>query len=80
MEQIEQKCYKLSFLCLLMVLVTNFPTVVILTNISKIPMKYEKFSITQSQDIQKKLIFVILALSRFVPYFLTVFIGDQLCT
>ena len=41
-----------------MVLVTNFPTNVILTNLSKIPMKYEKFSITLTQDIQKDQIFV----------------------
>ena len=57
-----------------MVLVTNFPTNVILTNLSKIPMKYEKFSMPLSQDILKKLIFVILALSRSEVEFLTVFL------
>ena len=41
-----------------MVLVTNFQTYVILTTLSKIPMKYEEFSITLTQDIQKNQIFV----------------------
>ena len=59
-----------------MVLVTNFPTNVILTNLSKIPMKYEKFSMPLSQDILKKLIFVILALSRSEVEFLTVFLYE----